>query len=58
MLSAIPNYSKREDSLQGALAKVFEGRNRRTMKSVAAVSLLHLLGPREQELSKIYKQLL
>jgi hypothetical protein len=48
MRSAIPNYSKRVAPLQAALAKVFEGLSRRTKKSAAAVSLLHLLGPEEQ----------
>jgi hypothetical protein len=35
-------------TLQAALAKVFEGKSRRTKKSAAAVSLLHLWGPEEQ----------
>jgi hypothetical protein len=45
MRSAIPNYSKRESPLQAALAKVFEGKSRRTKKakscsrSVAATPL-------------------
>jgi hypothetical protein len=34
--------------LQAALAKVFEGKSRRTKKAAAAVSLLHLWGPEEQ----------
>jgi hypothetical protein len=34
--------------LQAELAKVFEGNSRRTRKSAAAVSLLHLWGPKEQ----------
>jgi hypothetical protein len=42
MRSAIPNYSKRVAPLQAALAKVFEGKSRRTKKAAAAVSLLHL----------------
>jgi hypothetical protein len=48
MRSAIPNYSKRVAPLQAALAKVFEGKSRRTKKAEAAVSLLHLWGPEEQ----------
>jgi RNase H-like domain found in reverse transcriptase len=48
MRSAIPNYSKRVAPLQAALAKVFEDKSRRTKKSAAAVSLLHLWGPEEQ----------
>jgi hypothetical protein len=48
MRSAIPNYSKRVAPLQAALAKVFEGKSRRTKKSAAAVSLLHLWGSKEQ----------
>jgi hypothetical protein len=48
MRSAIPNYSKRVAPLQAALAKVFEGKRRRTKKAAAAVSLLHLWGPEEQ----------
>jgi hypothetical protein len=36
------------DPLQAALAKVFEGKSRRTKKAAAAVSLLHLLAPEEQ----------
>jgi RNase H-like domain found in reverse transcriptase len=48
MRSAIPNYSKRVDPLQAAMAKVFEGKSRRTKKAAAAVSLLHLWGPEEQ----------
>jgi RNase H-like domain found in reverse transcriptase len=39
---AIPNYSKRVAPLQAALAKVFEGKSRRTKKAAAAVPLLHL----------------
>jgi RNase H-like domain found in reverse transcriptase len=46
--SAIPKYSKRVTPLQAALAKLFEGRSRRTKKAAAAVSLLHLWGPEEQ----------
>jgi hypothetical protein len=42
MRSAIHNYSKRVAPLQAALAKVFEGKSRRTKKAAAAVSLLHL----------------
>jgi RNase H-like domain found in reverse transcriptase len=34
--------------LQASLAKVFEGKSRRTKKTAAAVSLLHLWGPEEQ----------
>jgi RNase H-like domain found in reverse transcriptase len=48
MQSAIPNYSKRVAPLQAALAKVFEGKSRRTKKAAAAVSLQHLWGPEEQ----------
>jgi Reverse transcriptase (RNA-dependent DNA polymerase)/RNase H-like domain found in reverse transcriptase len=48
MRSAIPNYSKRVAPLQAALAKMFEGKSRRTKKAAAAVSLLHLCGPEEQ----------
>jgi hypothetical protein len=47
MRSAIPNYSKRVAPLQAALAKVFEGKSRRTKKAAAAVSLLHLWAPEE-----------
>jgi hypothetical protein len=36
------------DSLQAALAKVFEGKSRKTRKSAAAVSLLHLWVTEEQ----------
>jgi RNase H-like domain found in reverse transcriptase len=48
MRRAIPNYSKRVAPLQATLAKVFEGKSRRTKKSAAAVSLLHLWGPKKQ----------
>jgi hypothetical protein len=48
MRSTVPNYSKRVDPLQAALAKVFEGKRRGTRKAAAAVSLLHVLGPEEQ----------
>jgi hypothetical protein len=48
MRSARPNYSKRVAPLQAALAKVFEGKGRRTKKAAAAVSLLHLWGPEVQ----------
>jgi RNase H-like domain found in reverse transcriptase len=48
MHSATPNYSKHVKPLQTALAKVFEGKSRRTKKTAAAVSLLHLWGPEEQ----------
>jgi hypothetical protein len=48
MQCAIPNYSKSVAPLQAALAKVFEGKTRRTKKAAAAVSLLHLWGPEEQ----------
>jgi hypothetical protein len=48
MRSAIPNYLKRVAPLQAALAKVFEAKSRRTKKAAAAVSLLHLWGPKEQ----------
>jgi RNase H-like domain found in reverse transcriptase len=34
--------------LQAALAKLFEGKSRRTNKAAAAVSLLHLWGPEEK----------
>jgi RNase H-like domain found in reverse transcriptase len=50
--SAIPNYSKRVAPPQAALAKVFEGKCRRTMKPADAVSLLNLWGPEEQEAFK------
>jgi hypothetical protein len=40
--SAIPNYSKRVAPFQAVIAKVFEGKSRRTKKAAAAVSLLHL----------------
>jgi RNase H-like domain found in reverse transcriptase len=52
MRSAIPNYSKRVALLQAALAKVFEGKTRRTKKAAAAVSLIHLWGPEEQAVLK------
>jgi hypothetical protein len=55
MRSAIPNYSKRVAPLQAALAKVFEGKSRRTKKAAAAVSLLHLWGPEEQAVFKDFK---
>jgi hypothetical protein len=42
MRSGIPNYSKRVLPPQAVLAKVFEGKSRRTKKAAAAVSLLHL----------------
>jgi hypothetical protein len=48
MRSAIPNFSKRVAPLVAALAKVFEGKIRRTKTAAAAVSLLHLWGPDEQ----------
>jgi hypothetical protein len=48
MQSAITNYSKRVAPLQAALAKVFEGKSRRTKNAAAAVSVLHLWGPKEQ----------
>jgi RNase H-like domain found in reverse transcriptase len=48
MRSAIPNYSKRVAPLQVALAKVVEGKSRRTKTAAAAVSLIHLWGPEEQ----------
>jgi RNase H-like domain found in reverse transcriptase len=48
MRSAIPNYSKRVAPLQAALAKVIEGKSRRTNKAAAAVSLLPYWGPEEQ----------
>jgi chloramphenicol 3-O-phosphotransferase len=48
MRSAIPNYSKRVAPRQAALAKVFESKSRRTKKTAAAVSLLHLWGSEEQ----------
>jgi hypothetical protein len=48
MRSTIPNYSKRVAPPQAALTKVFVGKSRRTKKSAAAVSLLHLGGPEEQ----------
>jgi hypothetical protein len=52
MRSAIHNYSKRLAPFQEALAKAFEGKSRRTKKSAAAVSLLHLYRPEEQEVFK------
>jgi RNase H-like domain found in reverse transcriptase len=52
MRRAIPNYSKRVEPLQAALAKVFEVKSRRTKKAAAAVSLLHLWGPEEQSAFK------
>jgi hypothetical protein len=48
MRNAIPNYSKRVAPLQAALAKVIEGKSRKTKNAAAAVSLLHLWGPEEQ----------
>jgi hypothetical protein len=48
MRSAIPNYSKRVAPVQAALAKVFDGKSRRTKKAAAAVSLSHLWRPEEQ----------
>jgi hypothetical protein len=57
MRSAIPNYSKRVAPLQAALAKVFEGKSRRTKTDAAAVSLLHLWEPEDQAAFKNYKQL-
>jgi hypothetical protein len=48
MRSAITNFPIRVAPLQAALAKVFEGKSRRTKKAAAAVSLLHLWGPEEQ----------
>jgi hypothetical protein len=48
MRSAIQNYSKRVAPLQAALAKVFEGKIRRTKKAEAAASLLHFWGPEQQ----------
>jgi hypothetical protein len=48
MRSSISNYSKPVTPLQAALAKVFEGKSRRTKKSAAAVSQPHLWGPEEQ----------
>jgi hypothetical protein len=42
MRRAILNYSKRMAPLQAALAKLFEGKSRRTKKAAAALSLLHL----------------
>jgi RNase H-like domain found in reverse transcriptase len=53
MRSAIPNSSKRVAPLQAALAKVFEGKSRRTKKAAAAVSLLNLWGPEEQAAFKV-----
>jgi hypothetical protein len=52
MRSAILNYSKRVAPLQAALAKVFEGKSRRTKKAAAAMSLLQLWRPKEQAASK------
>jgi hypothetical protein len=48
MQSAISTYSKRVDPLQAALAKVFDGKCRRTKNAAAEVSLLHLWGPKKQ----------
>jgi hypothetical protein len=48
MRSAIPNCSKRVAPLQAALAKVFEGKIRKTKKTAAAVALIHVSGPEEQ----------
>jgi Reverse transcriptase (RNA-dependent DNA polymerase) len=48
MRSAIPNYSKRVAPRQAALAKLFEGKSRRTKQAAAAVSLLQLWGRKEQ----------
>jgi hypothetical protein len=48
MRGAIPNCSKSVVPLQAAVAKLFEGKSRRTKKAAAAVSLLHLWGPEEQ----------
>jgi RNase H-like domain found in reverse transcriptase len=48
MRSAIPNYSKRVARLQAALARVFEGKSRKTKKAAASVSLLHLWRLEEQ----------
>jgi RNase H-like domain found in reverse transcriptase len=48
MRSAIPKYSKRVTLRKAALAKVFEGKSRRTTKDAAAVSLRHLWGPEVQ----------
>jgi RNase H-like domain found in reverse transcriptase len=48
MRSVILIYSNRVSPLQAALAKVFEGKSRRTKKAEAALSLLHLWGPEEQ----------
>jgi hypothetical protein len=42
MRSAVPNYSKHEDPRQAALANFFKWKSRRTQKSAAAVSQLHL----------------
>jgi hypothetical protein len=47
MRSAIFIYLKRVTPPQAALAKVIEGKSRRTKKTAAAVSLLHLWGPDE-----------
>jgi hypothetical protein len=40
--SAIPNFSRRVAPLLAALAKVFEGKSRRSNKATAAVTLLYL----------------
>jgi RNase H-like domain found in reverse transcriptase/Reverse transcriptase (RNA-dependent DNA polymerase) len=48
MRNAIPNYSKRLAPLQATLAKLFEGKSRRTRKAAAAESLLRLWRPEEQ----------
>jgi hypothetical protein len=48
MRSAFPNYSKRVAPLQAAVAKLIEGKRRRTKNVAATVSLLHHWGPEEQ----------
>jgi hypothetical protein len=55
MRSAIPNYVA---PLHAALAKIFEGKSRRTNEICSAVSLLTFGDQKSKKrLSKIYKQL-
>jgi hypothetical protein len=55
MRSAIPNHSARVAPLQASFAQVFEGKSRRIKNAAAAVSLLHLWGPKEQAAFKDLK---
>jgi hypothetical protein len=57
MRSAIPNYSKRVARLQAALAKVFEGKSRRTKKAAAECRCYTFGDLRSKRLSNIDKQL-